>query len=65
MTTGAWFIGLIVAIGVVLVASEVMPEAVNALLLLIIVGVVLSRWNQIAPLAGLVGRVAGGESPRR
>ena len=64
MGAAAWFLGLAIAVGVVLLASEAMPEAVNALLLLILIGIVLSRWKQIAPLATLVGKVAGGEGPK-
>ena len=61
MNTTTWFLGIVVAVGVILVASEVSPEATNALLILVLIGIVLTRWAQIAPLVGLAGKVAGGE----
>jgi len=54
-----WVLAFVIALGVVFVAAEISPSVTNWLLLLIIVGVVLGRWNQIAPLARLVERVAG------
>jgi len=65
VNTGAWFVGLIIALGVVMIAGKISPEITNAVLLLILIGIILSRWVQIAPLAGLSGRVAGGEGPEK
>ena len=64
MNTGMWFFGLIMVFGVVLIAGKVSPQVTNGILLLILVGIVLSRWVQIEPLAKLIGRVAGGEGPQ-
>ena len=68
MTTGMWFVGLFMAIGVVLIAGNISAEFTNAMLLLILVGIVLFTWDKkgksLAPLVGLVGKVAGGESPK-
>jgi len=64
MTNEQFALGGIAAVGVVLLASEISPEIVNGLLLLILVGMILSRWAEIAPWLGLAGRVAGGEGPK-
>jgi hypothetical protein len=60
MKPGEWFLALILAIGFVLLASEVSPVAINALLVLVLVGMVLSRWSEIAPLVGLATKAAEG-----
>ena len=65
MNTGMWFFGLIMAFGVVFIAGKISPEATNAILLLILIGIILSRWVQIEPLADLIGKVAGGEGPSK
>jgi len=49
----------VVAVGVILLFAEVSPTAVNWILLLILVGMILSRWKEIGPLFALVERVAG------
>lgn len=48
---------LILAVVIVIVASEVSPAATNALLLLLIAGVVLGRWQAFA---GLIATVSSG-----
>lgn len=53
-------LGLIIAVGIVIVSAEAAPEIVNALLILILVGIVLSRWGEIEPWMNLAGKVAGG-----
>ena len=65
MNTGMWFFGLIMAFGVVLIAGKISPEITNGILLLILVGIILTRWVEIAPLTTLIGRVAGGEGPEK
>ena len=60
-----WFIGLIVAFGVILVAAQISHEFTNAILFLILVGIILSAWYKIEPLANLIGKVAGGEGPQK
>ena len=65
MNTGNWFFGLIMAFGVILIAGKISPQITNGILVLILIGIVLSRWVEIAPLAGLIGRVAGGEGPKK
>ena len=65
MNTGMWFVGLVVALGVIFVAASISHEFTNAILLLILVGIVLSAWVKIEPLANLIGKVAGGEGPSK
>ena len=65
MNTGMWFFGLIMAFGVILIAGKISPQITNGILLLVLIGIILSRWVQIAPLTNLIGRVAGGEGPKK
>ena len=65
MNTGMWFIGLVMAIGVIFIAAQISHEFTNAILFLILVGIILSAWVRIEPLADLIGKVAGGESPQK
>jgi len=59
MKPGTWLLALVVAVGVVLLVSEVSPEAVNWILLLVVVGMFLSRWQDLKPLASYLGSAAG------
>lgn len=59
MKTGTWALALVVAVGFVLVAAEVSPAAVNWILLLVLVGIFLARWQDVRPLAVLLGGAAG------
>ncbi len=53
-----WLLALILAVGAVLLASEVSPMAINAILVLVLVGMILSRWKEISPLVGIASRVS-------
>jgi hypothetical protein len=48
----SWVVGLVLAVVVVTVASEVSPEATNWVLFLVIVGIVLSRWSTVRTVFG-------------
>lgn len=50
MKFGEWFLALVLAIGIVLVVAEVSPTAINVLLVLILMGMVLSRWSEISKI---------------
>ena len=63
--SGLWLLALVVAVGFVLVAAEVSPEAVNWILLLVIVGMFLARGTELKPLASLLGSAAGSGGQKR
>jgi len=50
-----FYVRLIIAILVVLALAEVAPEVVNAILLLMLVGMILGRWPAFAWLANIIG----------
>lgn len=59
MKAGTWFLALVIAVGVVLAVSEVSPDSVNWILLLVLVGMFLARWQDLKPLASYLGSAAG------
>lgn len=52
-----FYVRLAIAILVVLALAEVAPGAVNAILLLLIVGMALGRWPAFAWLANFISRI--------
>ncbi len=48
---------IIIAFLVVIALAEVMPEAVNAVLILILIGILLMRWPAFAELASTIGSI--------
>lgn len=50
---------LAIVILLAVAASEVAPEAVNAVLLLILLGLVLGHYGAFASLAGVLGSIGG------
>jgi hypothetical protein len=48
-----------VAIIVVLLLAEVIPEAVNAVLILVLVGLILGHYSSFTFMADWLGKIAG------
>lgn len=46
---------LIIVIALTVILAEIAPEAVNAILLLILIGLVLSNWKAFSQLNSLIG----------
>lgn len=65
MKFGEWFLALVLAIGIVLVVAEVSPTAINVLLVLILMGMVLSRWSEISKIIGTASRAADPAGAKR
>lgn len=52
-------LGLVILITVGL--SEVMPEVINTVLILILLGLVLGHWQKFSALSQILGTVANGK----
>lgn len=46
---------LIIVILLVVALAQVAPEAVNAILLLVLIGIILSRWKSFQGLTQIIG----------
>lgn len=60
MNTASFYVALILLVGLVLLISEPLPQLMNGLLVLLIVSVIVMRWEQFAPLVSGLQGVAGG-----
>ena len=52
-----FYVRLTIAILIVILLAEVAPEAVNALLALLLVGLIVGRWQAFAGLAYIIASV--------
>lgn len=53
---------LIIVLLLVIAISQIAPEATNAILLLVLIGIVLSRWKSFQGLTQIVGTLGKGEN---
>lgn len=48
---------LIIVILLVVALAQIAPEAINAILSLVLVGIILSRWKSFQALAQVIGTI--------